>query len=278
MLKELGPTLIIGSPLCVSMPIEAMRAVDLDAAWSHLQFCMELYTWQLQRCNVFLHEQPCGAQCWNEPCMRKLIEMDVVECRRGDQCPFGPQVRGNDGTRALVLKPTIWVSNCLEILDEVCEKCSNNHRPRREWHKHTSALMGTCSHAERYPVRLVRAILRGLRRALRRGLPGGGHLCEIESGPTLEERGPEEESAILSSEPDPSGSPWAPTAQTEFFDDLTGFALEPPLVRLARIEEMNYLIMDLDVWEIVDRDFALERMNGMKPIPWRLFARWLHWR
>ena len=71
--------------------------------------------------------------------------------------------------------------------------------------------------------------------------------------------GPEEESAMLSSEPDPSGSPWAPSAQTEFFDDLTGFALEPPLVRLARIEEMNYLIMDLDVWEIVDRDFALER-------------------
>ena len=60
-----------------------------------------------------------------------------------------------------------------------------------------------------------------------------------------------------------------PTAQTEFFDDLTGFALEPPLVRLARIEEMNYLIMDLNVWEIVDRDFALERMNGRKPIPLR---------
>ena len=119
-------------------------------------------------------------------------------------------------------------------------------------------MKGTCSHAERYPVRLVRAILHRLRRALRRGLPGGGQLCEIESGATLEERGPEEESAM--------GSPWAPTAQTEFFDDLTGFALEPPLVRLARIEEMNYLIMDLDVWEIVDRDFALERMNGVKPL------------
>ena len=85
----------------------------------------------------------------------------------------------------------------------------------------------------------------------------------------MEERGPEGESAMLSSEPDPSGSPWAPTAQTEFFDELTGFALEPPLVRLARIEEMNFLIMDLDVWEIVDRDFALERMRGMKPIPLR---------
>ena len=55
----------------------------------------------------------------------------------------------------------------------------------------------------------------------------------------------------------------------QFFDDLTGFALEPPLVRLARIEEMNHLIMDLDVWEIVDRDFALERVNGVKPIPLR---------
>ena len=89
--------------------------------------------------------------------------------------PFGPQVRGNDGTRALVLKPTIWVSNCLEILDEVLRKMQQQITGREE-SKHSSALMGTCSHAERYPVRLVRAILRGLRRALRRGLPGGGHL------------------------------------------------------------------------------------------------------
>ena len=97
-------------------------------------------------------------------------------------------------------------------------------------------------------------------------LAGWRHLCEIESGPTLEERGPEEESAMLSSEPDPSGSPWAPIAQTEFFDDLTGFALEPPMVRLVRIEEMNYLIVDLDIWGIVDRveDFLekMERSNS----------------
>ena len=157
MLKELSPTLIIGSPLCLSTQMDALRAVDLDAAWSHLQFCMELHTWLLQRSKAFLHEQPCGAQCWNEP----------FEWRWGDQCPFGPQVRGNDGARALVLKPTIWVSNCLEILDEVCEKCCNNRKPRREWHKHTSALTGTCSHAERYPVRLI---LYGLRQALRRGI------------------------------------------------------------------------------------------------------------
>ena len=52
--KELGPTLIIGSPLCVSTPMDALRAADFDAAWSHLQFCMELYTWKLQRGKVFL--------------------------------------------------------------------------------------------------------------------------------------------------------------------------------------------------------------------------------
>ena len=60
MLKELGPTLIIGSPLCASTPMDALRAADLDA---HLQFCMELYTWQL-RGKVFLHEQPCGARLY----------------------------------------------------------------------------------------------------------------------------------------------------------------------------------------------------------------------
>ena len=41
--------------------------------------------------------------------------------------------------------------------------------------------------------------------------------ARLNLGRHLEERGPEEESAMLSSEPDPSGTPWAPTAQTEFF-------------------------------------------------------------
>ena len=158
---------------------------------------MELYTWQLQRGKVFLHEQPCGAlPFWSSgPWQRWNTGIGVETNHLGKQLSGDPH--------------------------EVCEK--NSRKPRREWHKHTSTLTGTCWHAERYPVRLVRAILRGLRRALRRGLPGGGHLCEIESAPILEERGPEEESVMLSSEPDPSGSPWAPTAQTEFFDDLTCF-------------------------------------------------------
>ena len=51
MLKELGPILIIGSPLCVPIPMDALCAVDLDAAWSHLQFLhgtlhLAASTWQ----------------------------------------------------------------------------------------------------------------------------------------------------------------------------------------------------------------------------------------
>ena len=32
---------------------------------------------------------------------------------------------------------------------------------------------------------------------------------------------------------------------------------------------MEYIITSLDIWDVVDRDFALERMNGRKPIPVR---------
>eukprot|EP00974_Lingulodinium_polyedra_P020993 2028380-Lingulodinium_polyedra.AAC.1 len=62
---------------------------------------------------------------------------------------------------------------------------------------------------------------------------------------------------------------WAPSAQSEFYDDLTGFSLEGDLVRLAREEEMDYLVRQLDIWELVDWDFAVERMGGKAPIPVR---------
>ena len=55
----------------------------------------------------------------------------------------------------------------------------------------------------------------------------------------------------------------------KYFDDITGFPLDPVLVKQARDEEIRYLTEALKVWEIVDRDAGLALMHGVKAIPVR---------
>ena len=62
---------------------------------------------------------------------------------------------------------------------------------------------------------------------------------------------------------------WAASTQSRFYDELTGFELDAVLVRLAREEEMQYLVNALKIWDLVDRDFAVSQMGGKRPIPVR---------
>ena len=154
--------------------------------------------------------------------MRTLVSENGVRVQRGDQCPFGPQVRGADGATALVMRPTGWCSNCEEILDELGVDCPNR-ASAEVVHRHTDVEGGRCSHAERYPVELIRAILRGFRHALRQGVPFGWHIDAVECGPTLDEPGLEESVDFETGHAD--RSLWAESAQAEFFDVVSGFCL-----------------------------------------------------
>ena len=58
-----------------------------------------------------------------------------------------------------------WMSNCSEVLDAVAVECSSRNKPAAQHHRHVQ-LIGRASATERYPPRLIKAILRGLRKHL----------------------------------------------------------------------------------------------------------------
>ena len=87
---------------------------------------------------------------------------------------------------------------------------------------------------ERYPVALVKAILRGLRKHMMGGTERM-YIAELEIGPNVDE--PEDIFKI---------DEWL--KETAYYDDISGFELDPVLVRKARTEEMKFM-SDLKVWK-----------------------------
>ena len=73
-------------------------------------------------------------------------------------------------------KPTGWMSNCSEVLDAMAVECSNRDKPAAQHRRHVQLIGGRASAAERYPPRLIKAILRCLRKRLQtpaKALHGG---------------------------------------------------------------------------------------------------------
>jgi hypothetical protein len=139
--------------------------VTLKHGLNHLKFCMDVYAWQASRGKKFLHEHPWSATSWKLDFVQKVAAMPGVEVRKGHQCPFGQTSTDATG-EGLVAKPTGWMSNCSEVLDAVAVECSNKSKPAAQYHRHVQLIGGRASAAERYPPRLIKAILRGLRRHL----------------------------------------------------------------------------------------------------------------
>ena len=77
---------------------------------------------------------------------------------------FRPGICGRRRGRPIVAKPTGWMSNCSEVLDAVAVERSNRNKPAAQHHRHVQLIGGRASAAERYPLRLIKAILRGLRK------------------------------------------------------------------------------------------------------------------
>ena len=113
-----------------------------------------------------------------------------------------------------------------EILDEVCLRCTNE-LPGTEKHRHVRLWSGRASAAERYPLALIRAILRGLVAYFRKGR-GDRSLSAIDIGQTVEE--PEVEVALRD---------WVDSSKNRFHDDIIGFPLDADLVRSARRDEVR---------------------------------------
>ena len=150
---------------------------------------------------------------------------------------------------------TGFVTNDEYIAEAVNRRCFGGH-------DHIQLFGGRAKACEKYPPRLVAAVLRALRQSRRaagcgeaQGLLGKDRqltIAAMEAGPTLEE--PE-----LLSLPDNA------TDVQEFRDRSTGLPLDPEVVRKARELEMQYMD-ELKVLENSNRDECMTE-TGRAPIP-----------
>eukprot|EP00971_Amphidinium_carterae_P067100 1328201-Amphidinium_carterae.1 len=134
------------------------------------------------------------------------------------------------------------MTNSGHVAEQVGKLCDESHR-------HILLLGGKAKAAERYPPRLIAAILKGIRSELR----SGGILGALEAGTCLEEREALEE--------------YAEFLPQEVFDDISGAKLEPKLVAKARRDEMEYM-RSLAVYEEVDGQVAVDGGHALINTRW----------
>ncbi|CAK0896231.1 unnamed protein product [Prorocentrum cordatum] len=208
---------------------ELIKHYEADAiGCEHLRFAMGLYTLQVKNDRAFLHERPWSADSWDLDIVKGALVLPGVEVGRGDQCAFGLAVADAHGDR-LAKKPTGWMSINKLALEEVCMRCPNDAGIGSR-HEHSTFVGRNMRVAERCPVKLPRAIPRGLRRHL--GNKKVLTLSALDVGPNVgdEEIGLED-----------FVGRWRDTLRTEFYRDLTGLPLDPTLVKAARRREMDFM-------------------------------------
>ena len=170
------PAILIGSPMCT--PFSNLQnlnnpkrdpnivAAEKAAGRRHLEWCCHLYRKQVERGAYFLHEHPAFATSWSEPCVIRTLQMKGVSRVRADQCQLGQQTLDGDPVK----KPTGFMSNSQELLDELNRRCFGRNglcsRPRGGVHR--QCIGKVAQRAAVFQEELCLAILRGLKRQLRK--------------------------------------------------------------------------------------------------------------
>ena len=267
-IRELDPYLIIGSPMCGpdsnihNLRPEQVPKELLAEAIDHLKFCCKLFMWQIKRGRKFLFERPWSNKGWDRDCIKQVLSQPGVRRIRCDQCCFGLKSRDELG-EGFAQKPTGFMGNCEEILNELDQVCPNRYLPADQHHRHVELLQGRAKACERYPVTLIKAILRGLRKHLGKttddGVPKIFSIEPGEMGPNLDE-------------PAEDFSRWRMSQKNKFFDEYTGLELDPKLVRQGRTGEMDFMAelgkrvgCKDGIWDVVPVSVCMER-TGKPPI------------
>lgn len=232
-IKDEDPRLIVGSLKCspsgTSMALDSeigrVRAVLQDEL-RHLVTICEVYEDRWKRGTFFLHEHPKIASSWNLWMIQEVSCLQGVVCVQNDQCAFGLWCT-DDVVPALARKLTRWVTMSPTIVAILNPSCSNARGGVVQRHCDVMQLSsrGMCV-IERYPVGLVKAVLKGLREQLILA----GVLGALEAGPHVDE-------------PDPCHA--HPEYYQEIYDVSSGTRLDPELVANARAAEMDFLQRDL---------------------------------
>ena len=225
----------------------------LEQGKRHLEFACSLARLQIERGGRVLFEYPWAAS--EEPCLWKLRTIDGMRCVRCDQCQFGMTSVDREGNVGPACEATGFMTNDEYIAEAVNRRCFGGD-------DHIHLLSGRARPCEKYPPRLVAAILRALRQSTRaagcgvaRRMMGRDRqltIAAVEAGPTLEE------TELLSLLDGADGD-------QESRDRSTGLPVNPEMVKKARELEMQYM-EELKVLEDSDRDVCVAE-TGRPPIP-----------
>jgi len=153
--------LLIGSPMCSAFSTiqnlnwgrmfeeEAKKVKEYGR--THLKFACKLYEVQRELQLYFLHEHPTSASSWKESCVTELLQKPGVQKVNSDMCVYGMEQEDEQG-RALIKKPTSFMTNAPAIARRLAVKCQGGHR-------HITLIGGRAKRAEIYPQQLCREIL-----------------------------------------------------------------------------------------------------------------------
>jgi len=247
---------------------EKMREA-LKKACRHMEFMMEIYQIQIDGGRYFLHEHPATASSWR---LKKVIEIqsqDEVMTVVGDQCELGLVTRDKFGQGA-AKKPTKFMTNSIHIAQELAVKCKNSEREPGERHRHIPLMNGRAAKAQEYPRKMCEAVVRGIEKQKEADRWGTTKIMTLKTDKVnrmerdvkvflkklAEEMGESEEvvkkvgdmiEATVKDEVEEWKRVRQPRPEEEedsnqwvAFDDVSGAALDPKLVREARRVEMEY--------------------------------------
>jgi len=245
-LDEQKPLLVVGSPECA--PFSSLQNFNdtsspqyqeaLKHGLEHLRFCTEVYRYQVSKGRLFLHEHPANAWSWQLEIIQHVSQLPGVDVVTGDQCLFGQKVQ-----KQFARKRTRWMSNCPEICDALQGLCDGRK------HEHIILHHGRAKQTERYPPKLVHAVLRALRKYMVRQ----GMLGSLEAGPTAEE--PEFQVKFDTSD------------SQKYWDEYTGLELPVKETRKARADEIRYM-NQLKVWKVELRKDACADGTPVYGVRW----------
>ena len=199
-LNDEKPYVLILSPMCLafsqlqSLNTKPERLAELlKQGRLHLEFACRLARQQVDRGGRVLFEHPWAATSWREPCLEALLALEEMRRVRCDQCQFGQTAVDADGSVGPARKATGFMTNDEIIANAVERRCFGGHQ-------HVQLLQGRAKACEKYPPRLVAAILRALRQSMcaagcgeAEGLVGRDRqlvIAAVEAGSHLEEPEP----------------------------------------------------------------------------------------
>jgi hypothetical protein len=263
LIEEQRPMFLIGSPVCTAWcSWQALNMVkhgnegiirrERTRSMVHINFLIELYRAQLDGGRYFVHEHPGNATSWGIPGIQKLLRDPKVDKVRGDQCQYGASVQFGDKAGSPVMKPSGFMSNSQEVLKQLDRRCRGTggacSRPEGGIHVHCEGKVA--SDAARYPVGLVRSILKGFTNQFKVDglLVDGLHGLQ----PAFEEDQPLLLATPEVSKGDSGRHPSGMFSSGRFKDDLTKQPLVDSLVTEARRQELAYFALK-KVWLKVPR-------------------------